>query len=152
MVSGNGEVAVRDRSHLKFSYRKSNIPDGAVIFRVGFQLNRSPPDVIAGKVAEYLRKRKAKQPLELPSGGSVFKNPPNDYAGRLIEKAGLKGKRHGGASISPKHANFIVNTGEARAEDVLALMDLAREKVREETGIELEPEIKVVGNKRKCSP
>jgi UDP-N-acetylmuramate dehydrogenase len=74
----------------------------------------------------------------------VFKNPAGDYAGRLIESVGLKGKRIGGAMISPKHANFIVNTGEARGDDILALMDLARKRVKEKTGIWLEPEIRVV--------
>jgi len=89
--------------------------------------------------------RLAKQPYEQPSAGSVFKNPPNDYAGRLIEAAGLKGVRVGGAMISEKHANFIVNTGGAKAEDILALMELAREKVRRQSGVELEAEIRVVG-------
>ena len=89
--------------------------------------------------------------MEYPSGGSVFKNPPNDYAGRLIEEAGLKGKKVGGAMISPKHANYIVNTGEAKADDVLILMGLARQKVKEETGIELETEIRIIGGKRKSA-
>ena len=75
----------------------------------------------------------------------MFKNPPNEYAGRLIEKVGLKGKRIGGALISPKHANFIVNVGNAKAADILALMNLARETVKKETGIDLEPEIRVEG-------
>jgi UDP-N-acetylmuramate dehydrogenase len=97
-------------------------------------------------VADHLKRRKATQPLEYPSAGSVFRNPPDDYAGRLIEEAGLKGKKIGGAMISPQHANYIVNTGGARAEDVLALMEMAKEKVRAETGIELEPEIRVVGH------
>ena len=81
----------------------------------------------------------------MPSAGSVFRNPPGDYAGRLIEKAGLKGKRIGGAMISQKHANFIVNTGGARAEEIIALIDLARDKVKEETEIILETEIRIVG-------
>jgi len=103
------------------------------------------PELVAKRLKDCLAKRKTTQPLEYPSAGSVFKNPPNNYAGRLIEEAGLKGKRVGGAMISPKHANYIVNTGGASADDVLALMELARKRVREQTGIELEPEIRVVG-------
>jgi len=145
MVTRQGDLVMKDRSQLHFSYRIASVPWGAVLVKARFELNKDDPDSIAGRIADHLTRRRAKQPLEYPSGGSIFKNPPNDYAGRLIENAGLKGKRIGKALISPKHANFIVNTGGARAEDILALMDLARERVREETGIELEPEIKVVG-------
>jgi UDP-N-acetylmuramate dehydrogenase len=116
-----------------------------VIVRARFQLKHESPEIVSNRVADYFTRRKESQPLEYPSAGSVFKNPPNDYAGRLIEQVGLKGKRVGGAMISPKHANYIVNTGGARAKDILALMELAREKVREETAIELEPEIRVIG-------
>ena len=80
-----------------------------------------------------------------PSAGSVFKNPPGDYAGRLIEKAGLKGTKMGGAVISEKHANYILNTGGAKAKDILDLMYLAQETVKKETGIQLETEIRIVG-------
>jgi UDP-N-acetylmuramate dehydrogenase len=145
MITRQGDLVVMDKSQINFSYRTASIPRGAVIVKAGFELSKEDPDTMAERIADYMSRRRAKQPLEYPSGGSIFKNPPNDYAGRLIENAGLKGKRIGKALISPKHANFIVNTGGARAEDILALMDLAREKVREETGIELEPEIKVVG-------
>jgi UDP-N-acetylmuramate dehydrogenase len=145
VVTRQGELAIKNRSELAFSYRELSIPEGTVVVRASFQCTQETPEIVSSRVADSLTRRKATQPLEYPSAGSVFKNPPNDYAGRLIEKAGLKGKRVGGAMISPKHANYIVNTGGARAEDVLALMNLAREKVREDTGIELEPEIKVVG-------
>ena len=146
MVTRKGDLVTRDRSNISFAYRELSLDKGSVIFKVVFKLDNESPEIITRKVADYLRKRKEKQPLEYPSGGSVFKNPPNDYAGRLIEMAGLMGKKIGGAMISPKHANFIVNTGGARAEDILALIDLAREKVREKTGIELEPEIRVAGS------
>ncbi|MBW1860855.1 MAG: UDP-N-acetylmuramate dehydrogenase [Deltaproteobacteria bacterium] len=144
IVTPKEELAIWDHSQLNFFYRGLSIPKGSVIIRVRFELNRTNPEIVVHRMANYLARRKEKQPLEYPSGGSVFKNPPGEYAGRLIEKAGLKGERIGGAMISPKHANFIVNTGGARAEDILALMDLAREKVREKTGIELETEIRVV--------
>jgi UDP-N-acetylmuramate dehydrogenase len=92
-------------------------------------------------------RRSTTQPLELPSCGSVFKNPPGDFAGRLIEAAGLKGLRVGGAEISTVHANFIVNRGGARAVDVLALIERARAAVREAAGLTLETEVRIVGRK-----
>jgi UDP-N-acetylmuramate dehydrogenase len=145
ILSPRGELVSKDRSDLVFSYRASTIQEGSLVLSSSLQCIRETPQIVSKRVAEYLARRKVTQPLEYPSAGSVFRNPPGDYAGRLIEKTGLKGKKVGGAMISRKHANYIVNTGGARAEDVLALMEMAKEKVREKTGIELEPEIKVVG-------
>jgi UDP-N-acetylmuramate dehydrogenase len=145
LMGMDGEVSAKSGSELRFGYRSVSIPAGNVIVRVSLNLMRGDPQGVDSQMAEYLIRRKAVQPLDHPSGGSVFKNPPGDFAGRLIESAGLKGERAGGAMISPKHANFIVNTGDAKASDVLALMELARKTVRERTGVELEPEIRVVG-------
>lgn len=145
VVTREGELATRNRSELNFSYRELSVPKGTVVIRAKFRLVDENPELVAKRLKDCLAKRKTTQPLEYPSAGSVFKNPPNNYAGRLIEEAGLKGKRVGGAMISPKHANYIVNTGGASADDVLALMELARKRVREQTGIVLEPEIRVVG-------
>lgn len=146
LVTDQAEPVVMADSELHFSYRSSSIPPGTVIYGVKFGLEKRSTGTIRRQTAEYLQRRKKSQPLDLPSGGSVFKNPPGDYAGRLIENAGLKGKQIGGAMISSRHANFIVNTGNATAGDILALMDLIREKVKEKHGIELIPEIKVVGD------
>ncbi|MFH1487270.1 MAG: UDP-N-acetylmuramate dehydrogenase [Pseudomonadota bacterium] len=145
IINATGDVASMDRHHLDFTYRCLSLPGGAVIIKVALDLKQETSEIVAGRVSEILKRRKAKQPLAFPSGGSVFKNPPNEFAGRLIEEAGLKGKRIGGAMISEQHANFIVNTGGAMASDILALMNLAREKVKARTGIDLEPEIQVVG-------
>ncbi len=108
-------------------------------------------DLISGDVAEmtaradaFLARRRASQPVE-PSAGSVFRNPPGDHAGRLVEAAGLKGHRIGGAQVSERHANFIVNIGEATASDVVALMNLMRRQVYDRSGIELVPEILFLG-------
>jgi len=101
---------------------------------------------VKNRVISYLDDRKKRQPIEARSAGSVFKNPKGDYAGRLIEAAGLKGRRVGGAMISTKHANFIVNTGGASAADITGLMDVVKDAVREMFGVELIPEIKRVGN------
>lgn len=94
---------------------------------------------------EFLKRRIATQPLGRPNAGSVFRNPPNDYAARLIEACGLKGKRIGGAAISEKHANFIINTGDAKASDIEALIALARDTVRTRFGITLETEVRIIG-------
>lgn len=145
MVSASGEATRGIRESLCFSYRRLRVPEGNVIVKALFQCSRANPQEVGARMGRYRDLRKGSQPLEYASAGSVFKNPPGDYAGRLIEMAGLKGFRVGGAMISRKHANFIVNTGGAKACDVLALMELARKKVREETGVDLQPEIKVVG-------
>ena len=145
LINPRGDIVVKNRSQLKFSYRVLEIEKGSVIIRVHFELDQEPGEIVKERITDYQKRRKESQPLEYPSAGSVFKNPPDEYAGRLLDNAGLKGKRIGGAMISGKHANFIVNTGGAKAGDVLALLYLAREKVKKETGIELEPEIRVVG-------
>ena len=146
LVTPEGEFTSKNRSDLTFSYRESSIQEGTLVVRASLQCSQETSEIVSGRVAEYLTRRKLAQPLDYPSAGSVFRNPSNDHAGRLIEQAGLKGKKIGGAMISPKHANYIVNTGGAQAEDILRLMEMAKEKVREATGVELEPEIKVVGD------
>lgn len=145
VMTHRAESVTRVRSELSFSYRRLALEAGTVVVGVEFAVKSEAPETIADRVVSYLKERKARQPLEYPSAGSIFKNPPNDHAGRLIEMVGLKGRRAGGAMISEKHANFIVNTGGAKAEDILGLMELARRKVMEKTGIALESEIRVVG-------
>jgi UDP-N-acetylmuramate dehydrogenase len=145
-LSPQGKLISSDRSDLLFSYRTSSIQEGTLVIHASLQCTRETPQIVSKRVAEYLTRRRVTQPLEYPSAGSIFKNPPGDYAGRLIDETGLKGKKVGGAMISRKHANYIVNTGGARAEDVLALMEMAKEEVREKTGLALEPEIRVVGD------
>jgi UDP-N-acetylmuramate dehydrogenase len=132
-------------AELEFSYRKLRVEKGSLVVQVRLKLDIETEEIVGRRIADHLKWRKETQPLEYPSAGSVFKNPPNDYAGRLIENAGLKGEKLGGAMISEKHANFIVNTGGAKARDVLGLMNLARETVKKKTGIDLQPEIQVVG-------
>jgi len=146
ILTADGERGIMSGSQLQFGYRRAVLPAGAVVVKARFKGTPDRPEAIGERIRDYLERRKAGQPLDYPSAGSVFKNPPHDYAGRLIESVGLKGKRVGGAMISDKHANVIVNVGGARAEDILALMDTARQRVREQTGIDLEPEIKVVGD------
>lgn len=112
----------------------------------GFALARGDGDASRAKVKELLSRRIASQPLGSPNAGSVFRNPPGVYAAKLIEDCGLKGRRIGGAVISPKHANFIVNAGAASAADIEALIELARRTIHQKFGVELEPEVRIVGD------
>jgi UDP-N-acetylmuramate dehydrogenase len=134
------------RAGVHFAYRAlRGLAPGSVIVSVLLSVTLSSPAAVKSEIETLLARRAATQPLDVPSCGSVFKNPPGDHAGRLIEAAGLKGWRAGGAEISPVHANFIANAGGASAADVLALIELAQRVVFEQTGIRLEPEVRIVG-------
>ncbi|MFT5444276.1 MAG: UDP-N-acetylmuramate dehydrogenase [Myxococcota bacterium] len=134
----------RDRLH--FSYRSlRGLAPGSVIVSALLSVQLADPKDVKKEVKRMLAKRAGSQPLDVPSCGSVFKNPTGDYAGRLIEAAGLKGTEHGGAQISPVHANFIANTGGAKATDVLALILQAQEQVKKQSGIRLQPEVRILG-------
>jgi len=130
----------------EFGYRTSLFKhEGHIILSTEFGLATGAKDEIHSKISEYTRLRNEKQPVELPSVGSFFKRPKGGFAGRLIEEAGLKGARVGGAQVSEKHAGFIVNTGGATASDVLALADLVKAKVFENSGVLLEEEPVIIG-------
>ncbi len=145
------EVATADgvgwlgQSELVFRYRHTALPAGAVVTRVRFRLYEGDVAESQAKMDADLSYRKRTQPLSQPNFGSVFTNPEGDYAGRLIEAVGLKGHTIGRAQISRLHANWIVNLGGATASDVVALIDEAQRRVREQFGVELEPEVKRVG-------
>jgi UDP-N-acetylmuramate dehydrogenase len=134
-----------DKARIPHAYRHSELPPGSVVTRVRFRLPKG--DLAASKQAmdKDLAYRKSTQPLSQPNFGSVFTNPPGDYAGRLIELVKLKGHTLGRAQVSTLHANWIVNLGGASARDVLGLITLMQERVRAETGVELKPEVKRVG-------
>jgi UDP-N-acetylmuramate dehydrogenase len=141
----DGEIVERSRSRLRFSYRKLILPPSWIILKGRFQLKRGKKEEIFERVKSYSEMRKRTQPLDYPSAGSVFKNPKEGPAGRWIEEARLKGFRIGQAMISDRHANFIINLGKAKAEEVIRLMELVEKKIYEEKGISLEREVKVVG-------
>lgn len=135
-----------------FSYRRSIFSQGdRLILEAVFLLEPGDPARIRGKMADLAARRRAKQPLDLPSAGSTFKRPaplPDGtpvYAAELIEGSGCKGLRIGGAQVSEKHAGFLVNAGGATCADILALMEEVKRRVREDTGVELEPEVKILG-------
>jgi len=135
-----------NRERLRFVYRAlRGVAPGSLILSVLFSVTISTPGEVKAEVDRLLARRAETQPLDIPSCGSVFKNPRGDHAGRLIESAGLKGHRIGGAEISTLHANFIANTGGATATDVLALIAHARREVLARCGVQLEQEVHVVG-------
>jgi UDP-N-acetylmuramate dehydrogenase len=134
------------RVKLGFGYRRlAGLAPGSVNVSALLEVRAGQRQAVSEAIDALLARRAATQPLDTPSCGSVFKNPPGSYAGRLIEAAGLKGAKHGGAQISTLHANFIVNTGGASAADVLALIGHARAAVRLRTGVLLEPEVRIWG-------
>jgi UDP-N-acetylmuramate dehydrogenase len=139
-----GRRCEQPREALHFAYRELERPAGAILLGARLALAPDDPAAIRARMRVQLDARRATQPVDQPSCGSVFKNPPGDFAGRLIEAAGLKGLRCGGAQISELHANFIVTSG-ARASDVLELIARARGEVAARFGIELETEVQIVG-------
>lgn len=146
LVDLNGDVWTQDRASLSYSYRTSALQGTPIIcLRARFRGVSGDRAVVVAKIKEMANQRIAKQPLAQPNTGSIFRNPEGDHAGRLIEAAGLKGVRIGGAQVSEKHANFIVNTGDATAADVWALMQRCVSEVRERFSIELVPEVERVG-------
>jgi UDP-N-acetylmuramate dehydrogenase len=141
----DGRIRTLARNEVDFLYRRSILPPGFIVSAVEFDLMRGDRPALEAKVAELKAKRAARQPRGVPNAGSIFKNPPGNFAGRLLESCGLKGERVGSAAFSDRHANFIINLGGARANDVRELMELARRRVEERTGVRLEPEVKLVG-------
>ena len=145
-VDAAGESVTIPRADLGFAYRRLTLPRGLIITAVRLDLERGDPAALTAAVADAKAKRDRHQPKGHPNAGSVFKNPNGAHAGKLIEAAGLKGARLGNAMISDRHANFIVNLGGARAADVKGLMDVAVRAVRRHAGLELEPEVRLVGD------
>jgi UDP-N-acetylmuramate dehydrogenase len=145
-VTEAGDAIALTKDEVKFAYRRTELPQRFVITRVDFELAHGDRERLMERVAELKAKRASRQPRGVPNAGSIFKNPPGNFAGKLLEGAGLKGTRLGGAAFSDQHANFIVNLGGAQAAEVLALIDMARNKVKEQSGVLLEPEVRLVGD------
>ena len=146
-IDRQGEIHQRKRGDYDIAYRHVILKQGNEEWFVAgwFVPARGDGEASLRRIKELLQKRIAAQPLNLPNAGSVFRNPPGDFAARLIESCGLKGRRIGGAQVSEKHANFIVNTGEATAADIEALIETVQETVAREAGVRLEREVRIVG-------
>ncbi|MDL1961180.1 MAG: UDP-N-acetylmuramate dehydrogenase, partial [Deltaproteobacteria bacterium] len=133
------------RDRLQFDYRSFRLPDKALISAARIQLGKGNPDQIRRRVRRVMFKRRTTQPIGEPSAGCIFRNPPGDSAGKLIDQCGLKGLRIGDAEVSKRHANFIVNRGKASAVQVMDLLEIIREHVQKETDVKLVPEVCIWG-------
>lgn len=146
VLDGQGRIKTYPREKLEFDYRHLKLAKQEILLKATLALDRSSPEKVLEKTAFFQKRRLQTQPLNQPNVGSVFKNPKGKkFAAQLIEELGLKGVRVGGARISEKHANWIVNEGGASAKDVLVLIHLVQDKIKEVTGIKLEPEVKIIG-------
>ncbi|RKL66402.1 UDP-N-acetylenolpyruvoylglucosamine reductase [Salipaludibacillus neizhouensis] len=146
VVNRAGELLTLYKGELELNYRSSILGKNQdIVLEATFQLEKGEPLLIKEKVDDFTFQRESKQPLEYPSVGSVFKRPPGYFAGKLIQDSGLQGKGVGGAEVSLKHAGFIINRREATASDYIATIKMVQDKVRENFGVELELEAKIVG-------
>jgi UDP-N-acetylmuramate dehydrogenase len=147
VMDAEGFVERLSREQLQFAYRFSVLKEAPrIVVRARFGLTKGDAVALTEKVKAWSKRRVASQPLSLPNCGSVFRNPEGTHAGQLVESAGLKGFQMGGAQISEKHANFIVNRGSATAQDVLRLIRHAQNIIREQYGVDLETEVRVIGD------
>ena len=145
-VDDRGELHALSAEEMQFGYRRSALQGrGWLVVDIDMRLEQGQRDEIQTRMADFTHQRESKQPLEMPSAGSVFKRPPGRYVGPMVEGLGLKGHTIGGAQVSTKHAGFIVNTGNATAAEVLALIDYVRQRVLDEFGVRLETEVRVIG-------
>lgn len=144
----DGEIRTLTRDEMQMGYRTTlPLREGGIVLSARFRLQSGDPNAISERMRELNARRREKQPLNFPSAGSVFKRPEGYFAGALIEQAGLKGAQIGGAQVSEKHAGFIVNIGNATAGDVLTLIERVQKTVFEHSGVHLETEVRVIGEK-----
>jgi UDP-N-acetylmuramate dehydrogenase len=144
VIEASGQLETTEQ--FDFSYRHSAFSDGSrLILQARLQLRPGDPRAIQARMEELMERRRSKQPLEWPSAGSTFKRPQGHFAAALIDQCGLKGLRLGGAQVSEKHAGFVINTGDATCADILALMELVCRRVFDQTGVTLEPEVRLLG-------
>ena len=150
VMDGNGNVSVMSRDELELSYRHSAVGEkGLIVLDAVFALKRGDTDAILEQISQLNAKRREKQPLEYPSAGSTFKRPEGYFAGTLIEDAGLKGYSVGDACVSEKHCGFVINKGHATSTDIMTLIEDVTDRVFAESGVRLEPEVRMIGEFRK---
>ena len=145
VIMPDGRCHTLSAAELGFTYRHSNLPDGAVVIAARFRGTPGDPASIGAEMDRIAAAREASQPLRTKTGGSTFKNPPSDKAWRLVDAAGCRRMMLGGAQVSEKHTNFLINTGDATSEEIEALGEMVRDKVRVHSGVNLEWEIQRVG-------
>lgn len=147
LMNVKGEITIVNADELSFTYRSSGIPDHSVILSANIRLAKDDPAEVGKRMKEYMKRKKTAQPLGEFSAGCVFKNPEKDSAGRLIDASGCKGMRIGDIEVSTMHANYFINKGNGTCKDFVALMDKVRAKVKKHSGIKLEPEVRIIGEK-----
>lgn len=146
VIDEENKLKTLDNKDCHFSYRHSIIQEKPyIVTEVNLKLTPDDKEKIRNKIDDLNRRRKEKQPLEYPSAGSTFKRPKNNFAGTLIDKCGLKGKRVGGAMVSTKHAGFVINYDQASAEDILNLIETVQKEVKRQAGVDIQPEVIVIG-------
>lgn len=146
VIDNNGNIIVLSKDQLELGYRKSKVMElGYVILSATFSLKEGNYNDIKARIDDLTRKREEKQPLEFPSAGSTFKRPPGYFAGKLIQDAGLKGFTIGNAGVSEKHSGFVINKGGATAKEVLEVIEHVRSEVKKQFGVELHPEVRIIG-------
>lgn len=149
VLTRDGKLLVLSKEELELGYRQSVIAnEGYFVLSADFTLVPGSQEEIDAKVADLTFQRESKQPLEYPSAGSVFKRPPGYFAGKLIQDCGMQGKGHGGAEVSTKHAGFIVNKNNATASDYIATIEMVKAEVKKTFGVDLELEVKIVGEEK----
>lgn len=147
MVDESGALTTIDRDDIAFGYRRAGLPRGSMVLAAEVKLLRDSPHAVAERVEHWAGLKRKTQPLGRRSAGCVFKNPPGESAGKLIEKAGCKGMRIGGIEVSDMHANFFINAGGGSAGDFMRLMEAVASRIKEAFGIVLEPEIRIMGRR-----
>lgn len=152
LIDASGAIVVRPGAECGFAYRTSAFAPREVLVSARLSVSRGDGSAARAHLKSMRERRRATQPLDWPNAGSLFKNPPGDYAGRLIEACGLKGRAIGGARISTLHANFVVNEGGATASDVVALSVIAQQEVAARFGVQLEWEVRRIGDFRSSEP
>lgn len=145
-LDASGAIRANAARDLHFSYRNLDLPEETIIIGAAFRLKQGDRETIDGAIREIMATRRKKHPLEFRNAGSIFKNPQQSPAGKLVEEAGLKGTRIGDAQVSEKHGNFIINRGKATAGEIILLMALIHQKVLEHSGYDLEAEVKIIGD------
>lgn len=147
VMDSGGTIYRFNNAEMEFGYRSSRVySEGLIVLEMTMELTPGDPEAIWAKIDDFTTRRWRKQPIDQPSGGSTFKRPQGHYAGKLIEESGCKGLRFRGAMVSTKHCGFIVNLGDATAEDVRCLIRLVQRRVKDAYGVSLEPEVKLIGS------
>lgn len=146
VINASGMIRKLEKGEFSFGYRTSFMPEGLIVLGADMIFKKTDTALLRGKIAEYLSVKKSTQPLSERSAGCVFKNPEGGSAGRIIESTGCKGLRVGDIEVSGKHANFFINKGNGSASDFVKLMRTVQERVSEKTGINLQPEIRIIGD------